>query len=152
MINEIDKKYMLEALEEANNANCIKGKVGAIIVKDNIILGKGNNSVPNGTKPCTEKTCIRKLLNLKSGERQELCKVVHAEQNAILSALFNKYDLNGSTIYVTKSPCMICSKLLINAGIKRVVYANKYPDEEAFKILAEADVSTYYFSLQSNIL
>lgn len=147
MINEIDKKYMLEALEEAKNANCIKGKVGAIIVKDNIILGKGNNSVPNGTKPCTEKTCIRKLLNLKSGERQELCKVVHAEQNAILNALFNKNDINGSTIYVTKSPCMICAKILINAGIKKVVYANKYPDEETFKILTEAGVSTHYFPL-----
>ena len=147
MINEIDKKYMLEALEEAKNANCIKGKVGAIIVKDNIILGKGNNSVPNGTKPCTENTCIRKSLNLKSGERQELCKVVHAEQNAILNALFNKNDINGSTIYVTKSPCMICAKILINAGIKKVVYANKYPDEEAFKILTEAGVSTYYFPL-----
>ncbi|MCI8778818.1 MAG: dCMP deaminase family protein [Bacilli bacterium] len=147
MINEIDKKYMLEALEEAKNANCIKGKVGAIIVKDNIILGKGNNSVPNGTKPCTEKTCIRKLLNLKSGERQELCKVVHAEQNAILNALFNKNDINGSTIYVTKSPCMICAKILINAGIKKVVYANKYPDEETFKILTEAGVSTHCFPL-----
>lgn len=147
MINEIDKKYMLGALEEAKNANCIKGQVGAIIVKDNIILGKGNNSVPNGTKPCTEKTCIRKLLNLKSGERQELCKVVHAEQNAILNALFNKHDIKGSTIYVTKSPCIICSKILINAGIKRIVYANKYLDEEAFKILAEADISTYYLPL-----
>ncbi len=147
MINEIDKKYMLIALEESKNANCIKGKVGAIIVKENRILGKGNNSVPNGTKPCTEKTCIRKLLNLKSGERQELCKVVHAEQNAILNALFNKEDLNGSALYVTKSPCMICSKILINAGIKRIVYANKYPDEEAFKILAEVGISTYYFPL-----
>lgn len=147
MINWIDKKYMLEALEEAKNANCIKGKVGAVIVKDDKILGKGNNSVPNGIKPCTEKTCIRKLLNLKSGERQELCKVVHSEQNAILNALFNKNDINGSTIYVTKSPCMICAKILINAGIKKVVYANKYPDEEAFKILSEAGITTCYFPL-----
>ncbi len=148
MINEIDKKYMLIALEESKGANCIKGQVGAIIVKDNKILGKGNNSVPNGTKPCTEKTCIRRLLNLKSGERQELCKVVHAEQNAILNALFNKEDLNSSTLYVTKSPCMICSKLIINAGIKRIVYANKYPDEEAFKILEEAKIETCYLPLE----
>lgn len=91
-----------------------------------------------------KKTCIRKVLNLKSGERQELCRVVHAEQNAILNALFNKNNLVGSDIYVTKSPCMICSKLLINAGIKKVFFNSKYPDEEAFKILKEAGVETIY--------
>lgn len=143
-MNDLDKKYMLMAIEESKNANCAKGKVGAIIVKNDKILGKGNNSVPIGVKPCTEETCIRKLLKLKAGERQELCRVVHAEQNAILNALFEKNDLKESTIYVTKSPCMICSKLLINAGIKKVFYANKYPDEEAFKILNEAGVEVSY--------
>ena len=143
-MTKLNEKYMLLALEESKNANCIKGKVGAIIVKNNKVLGKGNNSVPNGVKPCTEETCIRKVLKLKSGEKQELCRVVHAEQNAILNALLDKKDLKGSTLYVTKSPCMICAKIIINVGIKKVFYAKKYPDEEAFKILNEAGVKTFY--------
>ena len=135
---------MKEAFLEAQNANCIKGKVGAIIVKDNKIIGKGKNSVPQNTTPCTDCTCLRKKYNLKSGEKQELCKAIHAEQNAILNALKNGYDLNNSCLYITKSPCMICAKLIINLGIKKVVYANLYPDEEAFKILKEAGVVTKY--------
>lgn len=143
----MNDKFMKIALEEAKNANCAKGKVGAVIVFDGKILGKGNNSVPKGCKPCTVDTCLRKKYNLKSGERQEICRVVHAEQNAILNALKNGYDLSDSTIYVTKSPCMICAKLIINVGIKRVIYANKYPDKEAFKILEESGVKTEYYEI-----
>lgn len=135
------------AIEESKNANCVKGKVGAIIVLNGEILGKGNNSVPEGCIPCTIDTCLRKKYNLKSGEKQELCRVVHAEQNAILNSLKKGYDLNNSIIYVTKSPCMICAKLIINVGIKKVIYANKYPDEEAFKILNEAGVKNQYFEI-----
>jgi len=138
---------MTMALEEAKNANCAKGKVGAIIVLNNKVLGKGNNSVPNNCKPCTVDSCLRKKYNLKSGERQELCRVVHAEQNAILNSLKSGYDLSNSIIYVTKSPCMICAKLIINVGIKKVIYANNYPDEEAFKILKEAGIITEYFEI-----
>lgn len=140
-------KFMKEALEESQNANCVKGKVGAIIVLKGKILGKGNNSVPENCMPCTIDSCLRKKYNLKSGERQELCRVVHAEQNAIINSLKKGYDLNNATIYVTKSPCMICAKLIINVGIKEVIYANKYPDEEAFKILKEAGVKTKYFEI-----
>lgn len=141
------RKFMKIALEESKTANCAKGKVGAVIVLNKEILGQGNNSVPNGCIPCTIDKCLRKKYNLKSGERQEICRVVHAEQNAILNSLKNGYDLSNSTIYVTKSPCMICAKLIINVGIKRVIYANKYPDEEAFKILKEAGVKTQYFEI-----
>ena len=144
---ELNEKFMKIALEESKNANCAKGKVGAVIVLNEKVLGKGNNSVPKGCMPCTLDTCLRKKYNLRSGERQEICRVVHAEQNAILNALKNDYDLSDSTIYVTKSPCMICAKLIINVGIKRVIYANKYPDEEAFKILKEAEVKTQYFEI-----
>lgn len=143
----MNDRFMKIALEESKNANCAKGKVGAVIVLNEEILGKGNNSVPKGCIPCTIDTCLRKKYNLKSGERQEICRVVHAEQNAILNSLKNGYDLNNSTIYVTKSPCMICAKLIINVGIKKVIYANKYPDEEAFKILKEAGVKTEYFEI-----
>lgn len=147
MISDLDKKYMQLALKEAENANCIKGKVGAIIVKDEEILSRGNNSVPIGCVPCTEETCIRKVLKLKSGEKQELCRVVHAEQNAILNALFKKNNLDDASMYVTKSPCMICAKIIINSKIKKVYYANKYPDENAFKILHEAGIETIYCAL-----
>lgn len=143
----MNDKFMKMALEEAENANCMKGKVGAIIVSNHNLVGKGNNSVPKSCKPCTIDTCLRKKYKLKSGERQEICRAIHAEQNTILNALKDGYDLRDSTIYVTKSPCMICAKLIINVGIKKVVYANKYPDEEAFKIFAEAGVETEYIEM-----
>ncbi len=143
----MNDKFMTIAIEESKKANCAKGKVGAVIVLNGKILGRGNNSVPKGCIPCTIDTCLRKKYNLKSGERQEICRVVHAEQNAILNALKNGYNLINSTICVTKSPCMICAKLIINVGIKKVIYASKYPDEEAFKILKEAGVKTEYFEI-----
>lgn len=135
------------ALEEAKKANCAKGKVGAVIVLNDKVLGKGNNSVPNNCKPCTIDNCLRKKYNLKSGEKQELCRCVHAEQNAILNSLKNDEDIKGSTIYVTKSPCIICAKLIINSGIAKVIYANKYPDLGAFEILDEAGIITEYYDL-----
>ena len=132
------------ALDESKKANCTKGKVGAVIVLNDKVLGKGNNSVTKNCKPCTIDSRLRRKYKLKSGERQELCKAIHAEQNAILNSLKNGYDLNNSTIYVTKSPCMVCAKLIINVGIKKVIYANKYPNDEAFKVLEEAGVITEY--------
>lgn len=137
-MNNID--YMNYAINLSSKANCIKGKVGAIIVKDNKILSEGVNSVPNGIKPCTNETCIRKKLNLKSGENQELCFVVHAEQNALINALNSHIDVKDSVLYVTKQPCIICSKMLINAGIKKIYYLNPYPDKYSKQLLDEAKV------------
>ncbi len=133
-------KYMDYAIKLSQKANCIKGKVGAIIVKDNTILAEGVNSVPEGITPCTEETCIRKKLKLKSGEHQELCFVVHAEQNALLDALKKQVDVTHSTLYVTKQPCIICAKMLINAGIKKIIYKEDYPDQYSEKLLREAGV------------
>lgn len=135
-----DSYYMNYAIKLSTKANCIKGKVGAILVKDNKIIAEGVNSVPNGITPCTEETCIRKKLKLKSGENQELCFVVHAEQNAIIEALNNKKDIKGSTLYVTKQPCIICAKMLINIGIKRIVYLKAYPDQYSEALLNEAGI------------
>lgn len=137
-----DKEYMDLAFKLSKKANCIKGKVGALIVKNGKILAKGVNSVPKGIEPCTEETCIRKKLQLKSGERQELCFVVHAEQNALLDALKKKANIQNSTLYVTKEPCIICAKMLINAGIKRIVYGKLYPDQYAEKLLKESGVES----------
>lgn len=140
-------EFMKMAFTESKKSNCAKGKVGAVIILNDKILGKGNNSVPRNCVPCTINTCLRNQYNLKSGERQEMCKAIHAEQNAILNALKNYKDLSNSTIYITKSPCMICAKLIINVGIKKVIYSNKYPDEEAFKILKEACVKMEYLNI-----
>ena len=115
----IYNEFMAMALEEAKKANCAKGKVGAVIVLNDKVLGKGNNSVPNNCQPCTINNCLRKKYGLKSGERQEICRAVHAEQNAILNCLKNGEDISKSTIYVTKSPCMICAKIIINSGISK---------------------------------
>ena len=135
-----DDFYMNYARNISKNANCIKGQVGAIIVKRNKILAEGVNSVPNGIKPCTEESCLRKKLKLKSGEHQELCFVVHAEQNALLDALEKKKNVKNSTLYVTKKPCIICTKMLINAGIKKIIYLEDYPDKYSKKLLNEAKI------------
>ena len=135
-----DSYYMNYALAIAPSANCIKGKVGAVIVRNGEILSEGVNSVPNGVTPCTEETCIRKKLDLHAGQNQELCFVVHAEQNALINALNNRKDVQGGTIYVTKKPCIICGKMLINAGIKRIVYLQDYADKYSEGILKEAGI------------
>ena len=138
MIN--NSYFMNYAIDISKKANCIKGKVGAVLVKNNIIIAEGTNSVPEGIEPCTEETCIRKKLKLKSGEKQELCFVVHAEQNALLDALKKKIEVKGSILYVTKQPCIICAKMLINAGIKKIYYIKAYPDLYSERLLKEAGV------------
>ena len=132
--------FMNYAIDISKKANCIKGKVGAVLVKNNKIIAEGTNSVPEGIEPCTEETCIRKKLKLKSGEKQELCFVVHAEQNALLDALRKKIEVKGSVLYVTKQPCIICAKMLINAGIKKINYIKAYPDLYSERLLKEAGV------------
>lgn len=138
MIN--NSYFMNYAIDISKKANCIKGKVGAVLVKNNKIIAEGTNSVPEGIEPCTEETCIRKKLKLKSGEKQELCFVVHAEQNALLDALKKKIEVKGSILYVTKQPCIICAKMLINAGIKKIYYIKAYPDLYSERLLKEAGV------------
>lgn len=140
-----DNYYMNYALTISANANCIKGKVGAILVKNNKIISEGVNSVPNGITPCTEETCLRKKLNLKSGENQELCFVVHAEQNALINALNNKINVKNSTLYVTKQPCIICAKMLINAGIKKIIYLKEYPDKYSEDLLNQVGIEITKF-------
>ena len=144
-MNKNDKHYLNYATDLSKKANCIKGKVGAILVKNSKIIAEGVNSVPKGITPCTEETCLRKKLNLKSGENQELCYVIHAEQNALLDALNKKVDVNKSTLYVTKQPCIICAKMLINAGIKKIVYIKPYPDKYAEEMLKQAKVKIYKY-------
>jgi dCMP deaminase len=116
-------------------------QVGAVIVKDKRIIATGYNGAPSGVQSCNDKgECLRKKLNIPSGARHETCYAVHAEQNAICQAAKMGASVDGATIYVTHQPCTICTKLIINAGIKKVIYNNGYPDEFSVQLLNEAGI------------
>jgi len=134
-------EYFMRITEDvARRAICVKRKVGAIIVKDNHILSTGYNGAPKGFKHCTEETCIRKQMSVPSGQRHELCRGLHAEQNAIIQAAVQGVKIEGGTMYCTYQPCVICVKMMINAGIKKLIYSGGYPDELAAEMLKESKI------------
>ena len=113
--------------------------VGAIIVRDKRVMTTGYNGAPSGIKNCVERgECLRRKLNIPSGTKQEICYAVHAEQNAIIQAAKYGINVNGATLYCTHQPCVICAKMIINAGIARVVYAEGYPDAFSLQLFREA--------------
>lgn len=124
----------------ATRSTCLRRQVGAILVKDRNILATGYNGVPSGISHCDAVGCLRERLNVPSGERHELCRGLHAEQNAIIQAAKHGTNIDGATLYCTTMPCIICSKMIINAGIKRVVYAMGYPDSLAAEMIAETGI------------
>ncbi len=123
-------QYFMEIAEIVKTrSTCLRRQVGAVIVKDNRIITTGYNGAPSGTHHCTDVgTCQRIELNVPSGERHELCRALHAEQNAIIQAANIGVSTEGATLYVTLQPCVICAKMSINAGIKKIVYKGAYPD------------------------
>ena len=130
------------AVLTAKRSTCLRRQVGAVIVKDKHIIATGYNGAPRGVPHCDEKGgCLRQQLNVPSGERHELCRALHAEQNAIIQAATLGQSIEGGTIYVTNQPCVICAKMIINAGIRRIVVKEGYPDELAVEILREAGLS-----------
>jgi len=133
-----DEYFMKLTHEVATRTTCLRRAVGAIIVKDRRILATGYNGVPSGLAHCSEVGCLREQLGVPSGQRQEICRGLHAEQNAIIQAARYGIDISGSSIYVTTQPCVVCAKMIINAGIVEIVYANPYDDELALSLLAEA--------------
>lgn len=133
-----DQYFMEIAALVGRRATCVKRTVGAIIVKDNRILSTGYNGAPKGMKHCAEVGCIRKEMSLPSGQRHELCRGLHAEQNAIIQAAVHGVKIDGGTLYCTYQPCVICAKMMINAGIKRLVFRGNYPDELAMNMLKES--------------
>ncbi|MCD6277524.1 cytidine/deoxycytidylate deaminase family protein [candidate division WOR-3 bacterium] len=140
-------EYFMEITElVAKRSTCLRRKVGAVVVKDKRILTTGYNGPPAGLKHCDELGgCLRDKLGIPSGERMELSRAVHAEQNAIIQAAKYGISIDGATIYVTNHPCFICAKMLINAGIKRIVYKEGYPDEFAKEILNDAGIKVEQF-------
>lgn len=139
-------EYFMSIVEIVKDrSTCLRRKVGAVIVKDKRILTSGYNGAPVGCKHCEEVGCLRQQLNVPSGKRHELCRASHAEQNAIVQAAMHGVSIDGGTIYVTTQPCVICSKLIINSGIKRVVYKGDYPDELSMQLLNEAGIEIERF-------
>lgn len=134
-------EYFLEMAQlVAKRSTCLRRSVGAVIVKEKRILATGYNGAPSGLKHCIEVGCIRKKLNIPSGQRHELCRALHAEQNALIQACLHGISVKGATLYATTQPCVICAKMLINAGIKEIVIAEGYPDEMAMSFLKQAKI------------
>ncbi|MGB8656216.1 MAG: cytidine/deoxycytidylate deaminase family protein [Candidatus Zixiibacteriota bacterium] len=135
-----DEYFMRIAELAATRSTCLRRQVGAVIVKDKKILTTGYNGVPSGLKHCLDIGCLREKLGVPSGERHELCRATHAEQNAIVQAASFGVSIQGGTMYSTTQPCILCTKLIINAGIKRIVIQDSYPDEMSREMLKEAKV------------
>lgn len=133
--------YFKKITEEVKTrSTCLRRQVGAIIVQNKRILATGYNGAPSGLKHCLEVGCLREKLRIPSGERQELCRGLHAEQNAIIQAAQHGVSISGATIYTTNKPCVSCTKMIINAGIKEIVYMEEYKDDLADELLREADI------------
>ncbi|OON98104.1 MAG: cytidine deaminase [Epulopiscium sp. Nele67-Bin005] len=129
-------------------STCMRRQVGAVVVKDKQILSTGYNGAPTNCRHCTEIGCLRAKLNIPSGERHELCRALHAEQNAIVQAAHHGISLQNATIYVTAQPCSLCAKVIINAGIGHIIYEGDYPDELSLELLNEAGIKLEKFSVR----
>jgi dCMP deaminase len=124
----------------AERSTCLRRKVGALAVKDRRILATGYNGAPKGLRDCLDTGCLREKLGVPSGQRHELCRGLHAEQNVIIQAAVHGISLSGAEIYCTHQPCFICAKMLINCGVQAVHYALAYPDAMSEGVFAEAGV------------
>ena len=135
-------EYFLEVAKlVSKRATCFRRQVGAVLVKDKRILATGYNGAPSGLKDCLEiGYCVRERLGIPSGERHELCRGLHAEQNVIIQAALHGVGTKGSILYLTNQPCIICAKMLINAAIKEIVISGDYPDKLALELLKEAKI------------
>lgn len=134
-----DEYFMQMAELTAKRSTCLRRHVGAVIVKDKHIVATGYNGAPRGLSHCDELGgCLREKLNVPSGEKHELCRALHAEQNAIIQAATLGQSIEGASIYITHQPCVICAKMIINAGIDKIVVKEGYPDELSMELLEEA--------------
>jgi len=135
-----DEYFLGIARLVAERSTCLRRNVGALIVKNRRILTTGYNGTPSGITHCEVTGCLREKLKVPSGQRHELCRGLHAEQNAIIQAALYGVDISGGTLYCTNQPCSICAKMLINAGIKEIVMESGYPDQMAREFFEEARI------------
>ncbi len=135
------KEYFMDiALLVARRSTCLRRQVGAVAVRDKRILATGYNGAPTGLPHCLDIGCLREELGVASGERHELCRGLHAEQNVIIQAAYHGVSIKGATLYCTNLPCSICSKMLINAGIGQIIYQEGYADPMAQEMLKLTNV------------
>lgn len=135
-----DEYFMEIANLASKRSSCLSRQVGAILVKNNAIISTGYNGAPTKSKHCEEIGCIRKKMQIPSGERLDICRAVHAEQNALLQAAKNGVATDGAKIYITVTPCFQCAKMIVNAGIKEVIVGGNYPDERSMELFEEVGV------------
>ncbi|MDR3071636.1 MAG: cytidine/deoxycytidylate deaminase family protein [Endomicrobium sp.] len=143
-----DEYFIKLAWLVAERSTCVRHHVGAVIAKDKRILTTGYNGAASGVKDCLCLGCLRNALNIPSGQRHEICRAIHAEQNAIIQGGYHGINISGSVLYCTHSPCILCAKMIVNAGIKRIVMSTAYPDTSFEELFLEAGVE--FFTLQPN--
>lgn len=136
-----DEYFMAVAEQVAGRSTCVRRSCGAVLVKDKRILATGYNGAPKGLKHCAEVGCLRDELGIPSGEKHELCRAIHAEQNAVVQAAKYGTPIDGASVYCTHQPCVLCAKILINSGCGEIVYRDAYPDTLAEQMIAEAHVA-----------
>jgi dCMP deaminase len=136
-----DTYFMRMAELAATRSTCLRRNVGAVVVKEKRVLTTGYNGAPKGLKHCAEVGCVRLTNNIESGTRHELCRGVHAEQNAVIQAAYFGVSIKDSTIYTTNYPCVMCAKILVNAGVREIVYRDDYVDALSRKVLEESNMT-----------
>jgi len=146
-----DRYFMDITRVVANRSTCLRRRVGAVLVKDRRILASGYNGAPAGLKHCLDIGCLRERLGVPSGERHELCRGLHAEQNAVIQAAVHGIAIKGAACYVTHQPCLLCAKIMINAGVGKVVFQGDYPDPSAQEIFGEAGVELVRYVQESGV-
>jgi dCMP deaminase len=144
-----DEYFMTIAGQVAGRSTCLRRHTGAVLVKDRRILATGYNGTPRGLRHCEEVGCLREQRGITSGSHHELCRGIHAEQNAVIQAALYGTAIEGATIYTTHQPCVLCAKILINAGVREILYRDPYPDGLAQELLEEAGVVPRRITLAS---
>jgi dCMP deaminase len=145
-----EEYFMSIARQVASRSTCLRRQVGCIIVLEKRIVSTGYNGAPAGLPHCEEVGCLRDSRGVASGERQELCRGLHAEQNAIIQAALHGTAVRGGTVFCTHKPCVLCTKMLINAGIRRVYYAEGYEDALSDDMAREADMDMILMAWEGN--
>lgn len=135
-----DEYFSKTAHLVSERSTCLRRRVGAVLVKEKQILATGYNGAPSGISHCEEVGCLRQKLKVPSGQRHEICRGLHAEQNVLLQAARHGVSVKGSVLYITNAPCVICAKMIINAGIDEIIISGDYPDKMAIDFLKEAKV------------
>ncbi|MDR1617147.1 MAG: cytidine/deoxycytidylate deaminase family protein [Syntrophomonadaceae bacterium] len=143
-----DEYFMQVAKLVATRSTCLRRRVGAVLVRQERIISTGYNGSPRGIVHCEKTGCLRNMMSIPSGERYELCRGVHAEQNAIINAAYYGINTAGTVLYCTEQPCIICARMIINAGIVRIIHNGDFQDDLSLKLLHEAGIPIEFMTLE----